>query len=107
MTGIFFTVTVSPTLISREGFTKAPLINTRFVRHASAASLRVLKIRTAHSHLSTLTEKSSPIVLSYLLLNAFIVRSSPAVANDRMTSPAISSRSGRASASSFVQVPRT
>ena len=40
---------------SREGLHVAPPTVTRLVRIASAASLRVLKMRTAHRYLSSLT----------------------------------------------------
>ena len=49
----------------REGLQVDPLTVTRFVRIASAASLRVLKMRTAHRYLSS---RTSSIVIPYLFV---------------------------------------
>ena len=54
MTGGFLTLTTSPSFSGREGFTVVPPMVTRPFLQASAAMLRVLKIRAAQSHLSIL-----------------------------------------------------
>ena len=60
----------SPTLIMREGLIVTPPIMIRPFLQASAAIVRVLKIRVAHIHLSIRTSFISVFSVSfYLLLN--------------------------------------
>ena len=97
--GGFFTCITSPTLIMRAGLACAPLMHTLPFLHASAAMVRVLKIRAAHIHLSIL---ASAIVMlcienkgnGYFLLYWFIVMLSPAKQKLLIISPAVSKRSG-------------
>ena len=56
-------VYVSPTFTSRDGLAYASFTSTRLLRTASAASLRVLKMRTAHRYLSSLTSISKSLYL--------------------------------------------
>ena len=54
---------VSPTFTSRDAFTFTPPMETCPFPQASAAKERVLKIRTAHNHLSILTLSPTTIII--------------------------------------------
>jgi hypothetical protein len=58
------TVTVSPGRTSRAGLAGSALTATLPARHASLARLRLLKMRTAHSHLSRRPAESMTRVLN-------------------------------------------
>ena len=67
VTGGLRTCMISPILIVREGFTVVPDTDTRPFLQASAAIVRVLKMRVAHIHLSIRTSFSLPIVRLFIV----------------------------------------
>ena len=101
VTGGFLTSITSPTFIILEALTLVPPMETRPFLQASTAIVLLLKILTAHSHLSILTS------FIYLLLYGFIVIWIPARQKLLIISAAFFSFSESAASSSLLKLPST